>query len=393
MAASYWLCGRKEVVMQRLIRKWQRKSLYKKSLILFTILLFILAGILLTYVYNSMVLYERNLVDNYIKYLATSSKITDNIKDNLFEVSKYEKSNAKITDGLKKVFKDDNLKIKKNSKLSNSDIYAYDLYNDDLLISTVSLKSVNSYKRMAILTIEEWNVEDIKTYFDKGIYSYEINIPSNYKVTINGKTLEDDALTSEGDVAGLERLTEYTEIEKSKTYNVNNLVYKPEIKIYDENNQEVKYEVKNGQIKVAKEFKKFKTLEEAQSYIKDNFDIMAFAKNYSLFLTDDLEGSYHGFSTLLPYLIKDSYMYQMAYNWSHNVDITFVSSHRLKNPVFTNERVENFIIYNDNAFSSEVYLEKNMVVSGKDKQDVMHDRLYFIYYEGGYKLVNMEAIK
>ena len=73
-------------------------------------------------------------------------------------------------------------------------------------------------------------------------------------------------------------------------------------------------------------------------------------------------------------------------------DITFVSSHRLKNPIFTNEEVKNFIIYNDNAFSCEVYLEKNMIVSGKDKVDIMHDRLYFIYYEDGYKLVNMESI-
>jgi len=86
-------------------------------------------------------------------------------------------------------------------------------------------------------------------------------------------------------------------------------------------------------------------------------------------------------------------MYDMAYGWSHNVDITFVSSHRLKNPVFTNESVKNFIIYNDNAFSCEVYLEKNMVVSGKDKVDVMHDRLYFIYYEGGYKLVDIKSLE
>ncbi len=379
--------------MKRLIRKWKRSSLYKKSLILFTILLLILTSILLTYVYNSMVLYERNLVDNYIKYLALSGKITENINDDLFTISQYEKDNAKITDGLKKVFKSNDLKIKKNNKLSKDNIYTYDLYNDDILISTVSLKSVNSYKRMAILTIEEWNVEDIETHFDEGIYNYEISVPSNYQVIVNNKNLEDTSIKSEGDVAGLERLTEYVEIQKSKTYTLNNLVYKPDIKIYDENKKEVNYKVKNGKIIVSKEFSKYKTLEEAKNFIKDDFDIKQFAENYSLFLTDDLQGSYHGFSTLEAYLIKDSYMYNMAYNWSHNVDITFVSSHRLKDPVFTNERVENFTIYNDNAFSVEVYLEKNMIVSGKDKQDIMHDRLYFIYYNNGYKLVNMEAIK
>ena len=85
-------------------------------------------------------------------------------------------------------------------------------------------------------------------------------------------------------------------------------------------------------------------------------------------------------------------MYEMAWGWATQVDITFVSNHRLKNPVFTNEKLENFIIYNDNAFSVEVTLEKNMIVNGEDKVDKMHDRLYFIYYEGSYKLVDMKSI-
>ena len=376
--------------MAKLFRKWKRKSLYKKSLTLFTLFLLVCGFFILVYVYNSMVLYERNLVDNYIKYLATSGKLTEDVKDDLFTVSKYEKSNAKISDGIKKLYKSDDLKIKKNTKLSKDEVYAYDLYNNDKLISTVSIKSVNSYKRMAILTIDEWDIVDYQNYFDKGIYAYEIKVPEKYTVKVNGNTLSKDDIVSEGDVAGLERLTEYIEIEKSKTYEVNNLVYKPEITILDENNKEVEYKVEDNKINVSKEFKKVKTLEEAKSYLKDDFDILKLAENWSLYLTNDLGG---GLNTLMPYLIKDSYYYTMAYNWSRNIDRTFVSSHRLKNPVFTNEVVEDFIIYNDNAFSCKVYLEKNMVVSGKDKQDIMNDRLYFIYYEGNYKLVNMESIK
>ncbi len=376
--------------MAKLFRKWHQKSLYKKSLILYTLLLVVCGFFILVYVFNSMVLYERNLVDNYIKYLATSGKLTEDVKDDLFKVSKYEKSNAKISDGIKKLYKSDDLKIKKNTKLSKDEVYAYDLYNNDKLISTVSIKSVNSYKRMAILTIDEWDVVDYQNYFDKGIYAYEIKVPKDYTVKVNGNTLSNDDITKEGDVEGLERLTEYVEIEKSKTYEVNNLVYKPEIVILDANNKEVEYKEEDNKINVTKEFREIKTLEDAKSYIKDDFDILKLAENWSLYLTNDLSG---GLNTLRPYLIKDSYYYTMAYNWSRNIDRTFVSSHRLKNPVFTNEVVEDFIIYNDNAFSCKVYLEKNMVVSGKDKQDIMNDRLYFIYYDGGYKLVNMEAIK
>jgi len=378
--------------MKRLLRKFRRASLYKKSLILFSSTLLILGIVFLVYVWNSMVTYERSLVDNYIKYLADSGKLTNNIDDKLFEISNYEKKNAKITDGVKKILKSDDLVIKKNSKSSTDTTFAYDLKINDKVISTVELKSVNTYTKMAILSINEWEIESIATYFEDGIYNYEITIPNDYKLYINNIEVSNEDITKEGDVSGLERLTEHIEISKSKTYEINNLVYEPKIKITNKNNKDIDYKIDGNKINIEYGFKEIEKYEDAKSYIKDDFDIMSLAENWSLFLTDDLNGSYHGFHKLTPYLITDSYMYEMAYGWSHNVDITFVSSHRLKNPVFTNERLENFIIYNDNAFSCEVYLEKNMIVSGKDKVDIMHDRLYFIYYDGGYKLVNMESI-
>ncbi len=376
----------------KLGRKFRRLSPYKKGLVIFSSILIIISIAFLGYVYRSMVLYERNLVDKYIKYLATSGKLSEDISEDLFVISDYEKSNAKISDGVKKLFKSEDLVIKKNSKESSDDIYAYDLKINDKVISTVFLKSVNTYKKMAILTINEWEIVDSKNDFSNGLYNYEITIPTDYELYINDKLVSDDDITKEGDVEGLERLTTYIEIDKNKTYEINNLVYEPEIIIKDSDKLEVSYQTKDNKIEVKKEFIEVENLEDAKKYLKEDFDIMSLAEKWSLFLTDDLSGSYHGFFQLTPYLITDSYMYEMAYGWSHNVDITFVSSHRLKNPVFTNESIKNFIIYNDLAFSCEVYLEKNMVVSGKDKVDVMHDRLYFIYYDGSYKLVNMESI-
>ena len=378
--------------MKKLIRKFKRLSLYKKSLLIFSTALLLLGIAFLGYVWNSMVIYERSLVDNYIAYLAESGKITNNIDDNLFEISKYEKKNAKITNGIKDIFKSDNLVIKKNNKESNDTIFTYDLKVGEQIISSVSLKNTNSYTKMAILTINEWEVENIETYFENGIYNYEIQVPVNYKLYINDNLVSNDDIVSSGDVTGLERLTDHIEISKSNVYEINNLVYEPEIKILDEDGKKIDYEIEENKIIIDYNFKEIKTLEEAKAYIKGDFNPLNLAENWSLFLTDDLGGSYHGFHKLTPYLIEDTYMYEMAYGWSHNVDITFVSNHYLKNPVFTNERIENFIIYSDNAFSVEVYLEKNMVVNGEDKVDVMHDRLYFIYYEDGYKLVDMESL-
>ena len=79
-----------------------------------------------------------------------------------------------------------------------------------------------------------------------------------------------------------------------------------------------------------------------------------------IFLPDDLEGRLHGFYNISKHLIKDSSLYEYAYKWATGEDITFVSSHTLQNPTFTNEKISNFEIYDKNAFSCEVYLEKNM---------------------------------
>ncbi len=376
----------------KIIGKFKKASLYKKAMIIFSTFLIVLSISFLIYVYKSMVIYERNLVDNYISYLASSGKLKESISSDLFTISKYEKKDAKIIDGIDKIYKSDNLVAKKNTELSSDNIYAYDLKINGKVITTVTFKSINSYTRMAILKINEWEVEDIKTYFDNGIYSYEITIPSNYTLYINDIEASTDDITKEGDVLDLERLTSYVEIQKSKTYTINNLVYEPDIKILDENGKEVQYEVNDSTIEVTKEFKKYATYDDLKGELKTEFDVLKLAENWSLFLTDDLGSYYHGFYTLTPYLIKDSYMYEMAYNWVTLVDIQFVSNHTLKNPTFTNEEVKNCEVYSDLAFSCEVYLEKNMRVNGEDKVDVMHDRLYFVYYEDSYRLVDMKSI-
>ena len=134
-----------------------------------------------------------------------------------------------------------------------------------------------------------------------------------------------------------------------------------------------------------------KTQEEAKKYIQD-VDIETIAKNWSLFLTKDLTGASYGFSTIRNYVIEGTDMYTKAYNWAHNVDITFTSSHTLENPPFTNVRIENFNIYDENAFTCEVYLEKHMVVKGVKQVDVMHDELAFIKTDGTWKLMNIKGV-
>lgn len=366
-----------------------RRKLKRKNLLLFIICLSMLSFIFLIYVYKSMVLYERSLVDNYIVYLAQEGELSKG-SNNLFEISSYEKKNAKINDGISKLFKNDNIKIKKDIKLSKDNIFVYNISYLDNIVSTVTLKKINTYTRMAILSIDEWEVVDIKNNFDKGIYHYNISIPSDYKLYINNNLVK--IATDTVSIKGLERLSEHTDIKKNNLYEINNLVYEPNIEIRDESDKAIKYEINNNEIIVSNEFEKIASYDDAKERIKDNFDIMKFAENYSLFMTDDLSGYRHGFGVFEPHLINGTYMYEMMYGWATQVDITLVSTHYFRNPKFSNEMLSNFTFYNDDAFSCEVYLEKNMVVLGKDKVDKMHDELYFVYKDGNYKLVDMKSV-
>ena len=150
------------------------------------------------------------------------------------------------------------------------------------------------------------------------------------------------------------------------------------------------------------QMKKIENIETALEKIQGEIDILKIAKDWSLYLTDDLEGKLHGFYKINKYLIKDSSLYEYAYKWATGVDITFVSSHTLQNPAFTDEKINNFEIYSENAFSCEVYLQKNMRLksSGRKIQDTMHEKMYFAYYDATqdgkdnptWKLVNMQSV-
>ena len=99
-----------------------------------------------------------------------------------------------------------------------------------------------------------------------------------------------------------------------------------------------------------------------------------------------------GFYTLTPNLIEGTAIYQRAYNWATQVDITFTSFHTLDKDTFTDIKVDNYIVYNEHAFSVDVYLKKHMTLNdGQKRTDVMNDRFYYAYYDGAYRLINMKS--
>ena len=211
-------------------------------------------------------------------------------------------------------------------------------------------------------------------------YNYEIKLPANFKVSVNGK----DAAEYITEVASNEKFrycAEYAEMPGFVTYNINGAICEPEVEILDNLNQKVECVFENGVFEVTEQT----GLDVLPEEIAAQVDVLEIAKMWSKFMTKDLEGSQKGFSTMKKYLIKDSYLYDVAYKWVTGIDITFVFGHALKNPPFTGEKVSNFISYGDNLFSCDIYFVKHME-DLKDRnegeiEDVMNSTFYFMNYD------------
>jgi len=278
----------------------------------------------------------------------------------------------------------------------------YDIYVGKEKVFELKLNGDEKENRLGLLTFNKWKTENIKAKIENGLYTCNVLVPNDHEVYVNDKKLGEEQIKEKVQNEGLAQISKYVEIPYIVKYEVSNLLKEPNVKILDKSGTEVKYSKEGNTISKDLDFISVATEEEAKTHITKELDILKVAKDWSLYLTDDLNGRLHGFYNISKYLIKDSDIEKFAYNWATGVDITFVSNHTLLNPTFTNEKVSNFEIYNENAFSCEIYLQKNLklVSGGKKIEDKMNERMYFAYYDGTndgknnpeWKLVNMQSV-
>lgn len=370
-------------------------SLYKKALLIYTGVIVALIIALLIYVSLCLKEYEKYDLDNFIKDSVadlSNKDLVNIVDDKKLEISKYDKVSSKkqVIKAIDKSLENSRkITYKLNSESKNDKKPIYDIYYNGKLVLTIKLVNKGNIQKLKIFNYTKWEVVDIKSHIEKGLYEVKAELPESYKLYINNKEVKESV---DKDNTTLSLFAQFTDIPKFKAYEVTGLIQKPSIKVVDENKKEIKTITKDGVITVENSYFKTDDNDEAQAKLVEKFDVLSFAEKYSLFLTNDLSGGYHGFNALSPYVIQGTDMYKRIYDWAHGIDITFTSRHTLKNPTFTNEKLSNFVIYSDKAFSVDVTLEKNMTVKGEDRVMKMNDRLSFVYYNGGWKLISMESI-
>lgn len=371
-------------------KRKKKMTAYKKSLLIWFLLLLIASEACLIYVSTTLKMYEKGNIEGYmtslIKDMKTASKvgnINKYVSYNKVE-SKYEK-NSSFEEGYKELFNESKLSYKKNDKEST-----YDIYADDTMIASVTLDS-KKVRRLGILSFEEYSIKEIETYSKNGIYNIDVYVNSNYDLYINDIKVSDDDLLSKEEIKEYSEVYDKVDLPYENHYKITNLTKKPKIKVMSGNDE----------IKVTNEkstyygVSYFKTDDKDAAFSKltnKDYDPLTFAKNWSLFLTADLPGERYGLYTLTPNLVEGTALYKRAYSWATNVDITFTSMHTLDKDTFTNVKMNGFTVYNENAFSVDIYLEKNMtLVNGEKRVDTLNDTFYYAYIDGAYRLITMKS--
>ena len=363
---------------------------YKKSLLIWFLLLLIASEACLIYVSTTLKMYEKGNIEGYmtslIKDMKTASKvgnINKYLSYNKVE-NKYEK-NSSFEEGYKELFNESKLSYKKNDKENT-----YDIYADDTMIASVTLDS-KKVRRLGILSFEEYSIKEIETYSKNGIYNIDVYVNSNYDLYINDVKVSDDDLLSKEEIKEYSEVYNKVDLPYENHYKITNLTKKPKIKVMNGNNEVKVTNEKSNYYGVTY----FKTDDKDAAFEKltnKDYDPLTFAKNWSLFLTADLPGERYGLYTLTPNLVEGTALYKRAYSWATNVDITFTSLHTLDKDTFTNVKMNGFTVYNENAFSVDIYLEKNMtLVNGEKRVDTLNDTFYYAYIDGAYRLITMKS--
>ncbi len=206
-------------------------------------------------------------------------------------------------------------------------------------------------------------------------YGYTISVPSNYTVYANEKAV-DTAVAVSSPIAEYEYVYEYcSSMPTQLTYDLYFLSNDIDFKITDNLGTDAEFEMENRKIILEGQKSNGGLPDELSAQI----DVLEAAQMWSLFMTDDLNGTNNGYSTMNKLLIDDSYLQEVAWKWATGIDITFTSTHTLGSDPFIDEEITDYVYYGQNCFSCTVKFKKHMILSsGMEVMDPMDSTFYFV---------------
>ena len=363
------------------------------------------AAVAMIYTYDSLVRYENAQPNSYIQGVVNDLKAGGKAaevrraqcirQDNIGEYDSIDMLNARFDQGVGR----ESYRVEEGGVAFDTSAPIYTIYADEKPFLTVHLEPANTYGRLGLLSITDWDIthvllhtdgmpEKVGNQVDEGL-SYDVSVPSNAAINVNGKQLAATSATESAPMPGFEYASQFVDVPVATTYHVAGLVSEPEVSATN---------FEGAAIPLNRTATGFaaSTLATPNREPEDlPIDPLKIAESWSLFMTNDLDG---GVSQVTQYLIPGSELYNQATSFANGIDITFVWSHSFTG--FSDESVTNCIMYNDSLFSCDVRCNKNMTLGGgESRTDEFANTMIFAYVNDptvvdtpGWYLVNMQAI-
>lgn len=356
------------------------KHSFLKGYLVFCGILVACSACFLTYVWRSISLYERMqpkyILDEIIASLSAGESV-DNISFPELETNEFS-SVEELQDHYLESMQNAILTykfLKNNYETGNSE---YAILKDDEMVAKVSLAVEHEENRLGILKITMLDIASIEPVMNVFTWEYDIKAFSNQKVYINDIEVSDQYMTEQPkQKAEFAYLYEYVDMPKEVTYHVKGIYNESEIKVIDQNGQEVDCAIDGNIVDATKV--SMQQLDTIPEEIASEVDPLAVAKVWSLFTTRDLNGPNYGLDQVRQYFIKDSYYWEKLKEYACGIDITLVSNHNSQNTTFKDEYVTDYCAYSQDCFSCRIHFEKHMLLTiGKDQVDTTDSRFYFV---------------
>ncbi|MBR1853295.1 MAG: hypothetical protein IJ794_09175 [Lachnospiraceae bacterium] len=265
----------------------------------------------------------------------------------------------------------------------------YEIYADGEPIGTVVLKEVSAKPLLKLLTISEWEPEQVEIAALPADHVVEIAAPVGYQVCLNGIPAEERDKAGTGEIP--EEFTyasAYVKVPAFETYRVEGLIGSPRITAYDQTGKGVLVEREEGDKVIRAKVAAF-----TESEMPGELSAMALdhVERYTNFFSGDLPGCHSSVAPLKDMFPADSYYLEMAETYRRE-DMWMYSDH--DTPRFKDEVVGHYIWYNEELFSCEVSFTKEMLLTkwNSMREDKVNFKLYYGLVDGAWKIVDMQTL-
>ena len=205
----------------------RNKSLFKKSLIIYSGIAAILVVVFLVYIFLTLKSYEDEQTTNVIKNTILS--LDDNtlkgyLKDN--------NQSEDLLDEYKKQINDKYVKVIKKDKDN------YEVVLNSRVLFGIATKFISTETKLGMFSYEKREITHIKPNLERGLIFYNVTVPSTYKVYADNKLIEE--ATTKEKYKNLDYMYQNNSMPYMVTYEINGLTKEESIKVVNEYDEEVK---------------------------------------------------------------------------------------------------------------------------------------------------------